>query len=339
MRYGDLVLGLVVSLLSAAPQVAVLSSQGSEAELRFQPLGTTSLLAPVARFTHAPGSSVAGALLPGTRTVVATATMKAGGDLSFGAALVRLDPGQPARVLAREVAVASRPLVSEQGRVFIARGAAGGPPEEGRDVLRVDSLTVDEVNVETGTLRTVYATKGYVTHLAGAFGRELLVYEVGPQGARLFCVHVDTLEVRVLVPSMPPMARDFFVDAPRHRALFTQLAGEDWAVQSVDLRTGELRQLATAADVALLPAALPDGTVVFNPAPGRGLVSTSGAAKLSRRGEGFERLRAVSDGVAIVLHERPSDFPSLVAARLSTGEAVPLAAPAEARLDVAGVLP
>ncbi len=335
-------LSLVLTLsLAGAPQVALLSSAGSEAELRFQPLGATTLAPIVARFAHVEGSSVAGALLPGTRVVVATATLVPTRDPSFASGLVRLEPGQPARLLASGLAVGARPLVTAEGRVFVARGVAGPMPEDGRGALRVDALSVVEVSPDTGRLRPVYEVRGYVTHLAGALGRELVIYEVRPAGARLLAVHVDTLAVRVLLADLAPLARDFVVDALRRRVLFTQgdPSTHAWHVAALDLSTGTLARLAEGPDVALLPAVLPGGAVAVSPGPGAGLVVAGGARALPPQGEGYERLRAVHEGVAIGLHERPSAFPAPFAVELSTGEAVRLLAAPDARLDVAGVLP
>lgn len=334
-------LALVVSLsLAAAPQVALLSSTGSEAELRFQPLGATTLAAPVVRFGHVAGSAVSGALLPGTRVVLATATLAATRDPSFADALVRLEPGQPARVLVDRVVYGSRPLVTAEGRAFVSRGVAGPVPESER-AMRVDLLSIVEVAPDTGRTRTVYETRGFLAYLAGALGRELLVYEVRPAGARLLAVHADTLAVRVLLPALAPLARDFVVDASRRRLLFTQ--GEPgsptWHVAAVDLATGKLSRLAEGAELTLLPTVLPGGGVATSAGPGEGLVSLEGARVLAAQGPGFERVRLVHDGVAIGLHERPADFPTPFAVRLSSGEALPLLAPPDARLDVAGVLP
>lgn len=334
-------LSLVVTLsLAAAPQVALLSSSGSEAELRFQPLGASTLVAPVVRFGHVAGSSVSGALLPGTRVVVATATVANARDLSFADALLRLEAGQPARVLVDRVVHGSRPLVTAEGRVFVARGLPGPWPENPRE-MRVDALSIVEVAPDTGRTRTVYEASGYATFLAGALGRELLVYEVRPDGARLLAVHADTLAVRVLLPALAPLARDFVVDGTRRRLLFTQ--GEPgaptWHVAAVDLATGKLSRLAEGAEVTLLPTVLPGGVVATSPGAGEGLVSLEGGRVLAPQGPGFERVRLVHDGVVLGLHERPSEFPTPFAVRRSTGEALRLVAPPDARLDVAGVLP
>lgn len=320
--------------LAATPEVAILSSQGEVAELRFQPLGATGLTAPVARFSHGEGSAVLGSLLPRSRVVVASATMASRGDLSFATVLLRLEAGKPARVLADQLAYGSRPLVTE-GRVFISRGVAGPQGE----AFRLDALSVEEIDPTTAKTRRVYATHGAFTFLAGALGRELIIYEVTARAARLIAVHVDTLAVREVLPTMAGLAHDFVVDAPRHRVLFTQgtPGGRTWFVEEVDLRSGASKRLVDGPEVTLLPAVLPDGRVLISTGAGEGLKTLGGERVVPAQGTGFERLVVQQKGLIVGLHERPSDFPSVFASQ--DGMPVPLAAPQGSRLDVAGVTP
>lgn len=328
---------LLALSLAAAPEVALLSSQGDVAELRFQPLGGAELAAPVVRFSHGEGSPVQGSLLPRSRVVVATAAMSARGDLSFSSALIRLEAGKAARVLADQVVYGSRPLVTAEGRVFVARGTAGTEPVD--HGWRVDALTIDEIHPTTAARRLVYSTTGYLTFLAGAMGRELLVYEVAPVGARLISVHVDTLAVREIVHSLAPLARDFVVDAPRRRVLFTQgtPGAEGWFVEQVDLITGSSTRLADGPEITLLPTVLSDGRVLISRGPGAGLSALDGTRVLPALGAGFERVQLQHQGLILGLHEVPSDFPTVFASK--DGKPVRLLAPPESRLDVAGVTP
>lgn len=327
-------LSVVAALLVAAsPEVALLSSSGDTAELRFQPLGAKDLVAPVVRFTHAEGSDVSGFVLPGTRVVMASATLPSGADVSFANALLRLEAGQPARVLADSLAYGSKPLVTSEGRVFVSRGRAGpSAPSE----PRVDELTVEEIDPRTGKARTVFATRGFVAYLAGALGRELLVYEVGPLGARLLAVHVDALGIRVLAPSLD-VAHDFVVDAPRKRVLFTQRVSGAWSVTQVSTVDGATKTLATGADVAMLPTVRADGRVLISRGEGLGLISLDGGEGLPAQGPGFERVLFERKGVLLGLHETPSQFPRVFV--LDGAKPLELRAPVDARLWPAGVLP
>lgn len=309
-------LSLLVSFsLAASPQVAVLSSSGSTGELRFQPVDASEVVAPVVRFTHAEGSPVLGSLLPESRVVVATAVMQERGDVSFGSVLLRLEANAAARVLADGVVYGSRPHVSREGRVFVSRGRAGA---EISAQGRVDSLVVDEVNPTNAKTRTVYATKGFLTFIAGSLGRELFIYEFTTSGARLIAVHVDSLSVRVLIDDMVPMARDFVVDAKR--VLFTQgTPYEDaWFVEQLDLATLKKTIVARSNEPTLLPAVLADGRVTFN----------VGIGAL-----GYAHVQHVTKFGVFTLYERPSDFP------VAYVNEKKLTTPGDSRLDLAGVVP
>jgi hypothetical protein len=323
--------------LAAAPEVALLSTQGDVTELRFQPLGARELVAPAVRFSHTDDADVHGALLPGSRVVVATAVLQHRRDLSFAGALIRLEAGAPPRVLADEVTYASRPLVTAEGRVFVSRGVAGPVLPLSPGDYRVDALTIEEIDPATAARRLVYATTGYLAFLAGALGRELLVYEIAPAGARLLAVHVDTLGAREVLSAMPPLARDFVVDAPRKRVLFTQGSpGADaWRVEAVDLVTGALTRLVEGPEVALLPTALPDGRVLVSDGPARGLRALDGGRGLPATGVGFERVELVSGPLVLGTNTGADGTPTVFA--WQDGRRVPVATPPQQRLELAGV--
>jgi hypothetical protein len=319
-------LSLSLLLLAAAPQVALLSTapEGEVTELRFQPLGDPRLAVPVAKLTHVQGETVLGALIPGTRRVVATAVTEPRKDLSFASSLFLLEPNKPARVLCDRVSLSSRPLVTAEGRVFIQRGHA---TED-----RIDGLSIDEVDLRTGRTREVITFKGFITFLAGAVGRELIVYRVGPKGADLVAVHADALGVRVLLPSMEPLARDFAVSADNKSIVYTQgdSATGRWYVEKLDLQTLVHSRLAEGSTMALLPTPLPDGRIAFAPEQGAGLKDLTGKTVLEPGGPGFERVRAFTKKkVAVGLHEIPGDFPTPLGGFI---------APPKQRLDVAGVV-
>lgn len=334
---------LTTLLLSAAPpDLAVLATQpmGDTTELRFQRLGATELSAVAARFTHIEGSTVLGAVLPGTRVVLATAQATKQRDASYASGLYRLEAGKPSKLLVDRVAVSTRPVILPEGRVFVQRGTAGLPPTT-RGERRLDTLSLDEVNPSTGETRTLLSTRADLLFLAGALGRELVVYRVDDAGARLEALHVDTLGVRLL-GAIPDTAHDLVVDAAHQRVLFTAADAPTghWRVLSLDLASQTLSTLAEGPSMALLPTLLPDGAVAFAPSEGGGLVRASnGARVLAPQGPGYERVRALVNGVAVGVHEVPSALPHLFAVRLADGAVLPLAAPKDVRLDVAGVLP
>lgn len=328
---------LGVLLAAGSLDVALVSKDvaASTLEVRWQPLSSPTLVEPFARLEVQPDETFRGVVLPGTRTVALVRIAALYRDPSFAATLSLVTPGQPERVLATDLVRASKPVLIGS-RLFVERGRAGVPSPSD---TRVDALTISEVDVASGRLRTVYEARGFWTHLAGAIGRELIVYSAGPTGAKLEAVHVDSLAVRTLVAALPPMAHDFAVDAANRSVLFTiaEPGVERWFVERVDLTTGRRERLGEGDQVALLPTVLPGG-FAYAPAPGRGLswLGRDGVA-LPSRGDGFERVRFVTDGLVFARHEVPGDAPFVTVTRVKDAQPVGLAQPKGAIVDVAGV--
>lgn len=330
-----LVLGVLVA---AAPlEVAVLSKDvpSSTLQVRWQPIAATSLTEPFTQLEVQPDETFRAVVMPGTKRLAVVRVTGLARDPSFVATLSIVSPGQPERVLATDVVRASKPTLLGS-RLFVERGAPG--PETNDGSYRVDALTVSEVELQSGRLRTLYETKGYWTHVAGGLGRELIIYVAGPGGAKLEAVHVDTLAVRTLIPSLPAMAHDFVIDAEHQRVLFTiaEPGVERWFIEQVDLSSGKRTRLAEGDQVALLPTVLPAG-LAWSTGEGRGLswLGRDGVA-LTSHGPGFERVRFVADGLVFTRHEVPNLAPQVYVTRLRDGTAVPVVFPTGI-VDVAGV--
>src|SRR5437868_11001909 len=102
-------LPVLLLLAAAPPEVALICTpgDGDVSELRFQRPGA-DLQPAVATFKHVKRSTVLGALLPGTRTVLAIAQTVDSHDTTWSASLLKLEPGKPAVTLADRVAVSTR---------------------------------------------------------------------------------------------------------------------------------------------------------------------------------------------------------------------------------------
>lgn len=330
---------LVLSaLVAAAPlEVAVLSKDvpSSTLAVRWQPVTATALAEPFTQLAVQADETFHAVVLPNSKRVAIVRVTGLARDPSFVATLSIVSPGQPERVLATDVVRASKPTLLGS-RLFVERGAPGRETTDGS--YRVDALTVSEVDPQSGRLRTVYETKGYWTHLAGALGRELIIYVAGPQGAKLEAVQVDTLAVRTLLPSMPAMAHDFVVDAEHQRVLFTiaEPGVERWFIDQVEVSSGKRTRLAEGDQVALLPTVLPSG-LAWSTGEGRGLswLGRDGVA-LPSHGPGFERVRFVADGLLFTRHEVPGSAPQVYVTRLRDGATMPVVFPSGI-VDVAGV--
>jgi hypothetical protein len=218
-----------------------------------------------ARIVHARGAVVRGDVLDGGRAVVLAADEAGATEPDWGAALHRVDAAG-ARVLARGLYHASRPLVSADGSVYVERGASGPWPtrEEARaGRLRTDALTIDAIDPVTGAARTVATSRGYTLHLAGELGGDLVVYRVAYEGAELLAIDRASGQVRT-VTALSPFARDFSIDAARGAVVMSNRDEQDsrtWVVDRVDLRTGARERLHTQKDEAPVPYLTATGDV------------------------------------------------------------------------------
>ncbi|APR79357.1 Hypothetical protein A7982_04704 [Minicystis rosea] len=322
------------------PAVALLATRpgGSHTSLYLaRPGDTTTAIAPVATFTHREDAAVRGATVPGTSTVLAVADTQETRDLSFAASLFRVAPHQPPVRLCEGVVHASRPLVTAGGRVFVSRGVAG-PDHEG--AFRADDLTIDEIDPQSSTARTVHAFHGYLAFLAGAHGAEILVYRVGAGGADLASVHPDTGAVRVLAKLLP-FARDFSVGDGA--VIFQERDEHDsraFTIDRIDLGSGARTRLHTGPSATLAPFAWPGGGIAWSSNDQAGLSILTGDRPLAAAplGRGVDMVRAVSaDGSWIAaLHTVAGKLPIPFAVDTRTGAAAAIRAVPDARVEIAG---
>ncbi len=271
----------------AAPppgELALLVSRGlgSETALHFVASDASnggSLGAPVATFSHLPDAMVRGALLPGTRTVIATADRAPTRDHAFDASLLRIEPGHEAVALFDRVDHAARPLVNADGRVFIGRG-------------RGSALTIEEIDARSGATRVWLAVDGYHASPVALHRGQLYAYVVDGAGASLRAS--DGSVTRVVIPELAPFARDFTLDgdvliyANRDRHL--------WTIESIDLVSGARRRLYQSSSSHLAPHVWPGGDVAFD--DGRGLTLLRDGR--ANGANGVDVVRAVSPDARLI---------------------------------------
>lgn len=333
------------SAVAPSRRVALLvTTPGSRTtDLVLQPPGAASPAPPAASFSHPPRAVVHGAVLPHTRAVMVVADMEQRRDPSWGAWLFRLEPGSPPKKLVDRVYHATRPLVLDDGRVFVERGQAGAAPTPEQvkaGQLRTDDLEIDEVDPSTGSARSVYTWQGYITYLAGAFDGELLVYRVAFHHADLVAIDESSGKLRVLAPDIPAFARDFSVDSQAGTFLYTNRYPAGWAVERLDIATGVRTRLATSPRMALVPHVWPGAGVVLNPpgAPGLTKVMGGGAPLVRPFGAGIDQVRSLSsDGArALVSHEQSGKLPEPVQLDVASGQVESIAVASGRRADIAG---
>lgn len=327
-----------------APRVALLSTRpgASESSLHFARPGESGAPDAVATFTHVPDAEVRGALLPGAQRVLVVADMERRREPSFGAWLLAVEPGREPAVLAKGCYHASRPWVLPSGRVLVQRGESGAEPyaaQAKNGELRTDSLRVDEIDAESGAARTLHDFQGYITHIAGLFDDEVLLYRVRHQLADLVAVNVESGAVRVIVAKLEAHARDFSVDRASRSLVLANRDDAGWLVERVALDSGARTEVARAAGMWVTPGVWPGGGVLLN--DGRGAVTTSGRGPSRPLGPGFDEVRGFSaDGRWVVLlHRIPSDFSQPFVTDAEGGNVQRVPAPSGTRVDVVGVLP
>lgn len=300
--------------------------------------GGTSILAPVTTFGHLPDATVRAVVIPGKAEILATADVTPTRDASFNAALFYLRPHTPPMRLVDRVVHASRPLAMPSGRVFVSRGIAGNEVD---GQMRVDALTIDEVNLATGATRMVHQMNGYLLFLAGSWNGEIIVYRISTDKADLVAIDADTGKDRFLLQNLPPFARDFSVDPTHHAIVFQNRDETDsgtWVVDRVDINSGQRQRLFSSASMTMAPYALPRGGVLFNP-PGHGLTTLEGSLSLGGPlGAGVDVIAdASADGHYLAAaHTEPSQFAVPFVVDTQRGAARVLPAPANARVVVAG---
>jgi hypothetical protein len=203
--------------------------------------------------------------------------------------------------------------------------------------MRVDELTVDEIDPATLAARTVHSASGYLLFLASAAGREILVYRVGPSGADLVAVDPDTGATRTVFASMLPFARDFSVEGGA--VVFQERSEVDsrtWTVERVDLASGARSRLYAGPSASLAPFAWPGGGVALS-RDGHGLAMLGGRS-LAPLGDGVDLVLAVSPDRAWIagLHTVAGRLPEAFAIDTTSGAPAALPAPAGAQIAVAG---
>ncbi|WP_437959731.1 hypothetical protein WME76_08840 [Sorangium sp. So ce119] len=331
---------------AASTRVAILATYPGAAltTLHIASLGGAKAGPALATLRHLSDAVVRARVVPRTPIVLATADTSPSRDRSFNASLFRIEPHAAPVALCDGVVHASRPLVTAGGRVFVSRGVAGPEPPPDGDLarLRVDALTIDEVDLATGATRAVHRHTGYLAFLAGAWDDELVVYRVAPRSADIVLVNPDTGATRVIAPSIPPFARDFSIDAAAGALVYQGRHEVDpgtWVIERLDLKTGKRTRIETSASNGLAPHAWPGGGLAYTPDRRTGLVLVGARAALrGPLGAGVDAVQAVSPDAAWVaaLHTNPSAFPVPFAIHAESGEVAAIPAPSGARIAVAG---
>jgi hypothetical protein len=342
----------------------VLATRANAAESALWLVDAAGRAREVARVAHLPGATVRGVPASGGRVLV-VADRAPGSDRSWRSSLLVLEPGRAARELCDRVDHASRPLVLDDRRALVSRGRAGtapasaaaSPAAAARGALRVDELSIDEVELATGATREVWRSTGWQAHLAGVAGGEAIVYFVAPpgtgppfadsmawvgaDGAGLLAIDVATGSVRMLA-SLRPFARDFTIDGAG-RVVFAERddARHDlWTIERVAIASGAHERLLASASQHLAPFAWPGGEVAY--ADGERGLALSASGLRAPAGAGVDVVRAAApDGSRAALwHYAPGvALPDVIVVDAAARPLTRVAAPPATRLEIVGFAP
>ena len=227
--------------------------------------------------------------------------------------------------------------------MLVERGLSGPPPTgaDARARLRVDAIAVERIDPDTGAATTLYSGSGYTAHVAGVLDGEAFLSRVGPSGADLIAVRLGTHEVRPVVPSWAPMARDFAIDEGGHALVVqqTEVTGaRNHVLLRLDAKTGAIAVLAESAQRDFVPFVLPSGAVSFTPeGSARTQVIGLGPTVTLPPGGFFWGRGGSKDGAfALGLVVAPGALPTPVSLRMSDGAVTKLLPPGGKRVEIAG---
>lgn len=316
--------GATALVLATPHDAAATTTEVRRIELHADGVKTTTL----ATIPHPPQAVVRGDARGGTIAVVADGSRAT--DHDWGATLYRVGASGASAVI-DGVGHARRPLVSEDGLVYVERGTSGPTPSEAdarAGHLREDPISIAAVD-GTGAARSVYSANAYALHLCGELGRELVVYRVRFEGADLLAVDRASGASR-LVTTLPPFARDFTIDRAHGALVLSNRDPSDasrWVVDRVDLTTGQTTELHAERDSAPAPFALVGGGFAYT-APARGGLVFSGTTPtaVAAIGPGFDATQAeTSDGEwLLVAHVPRSGFDETIALHRPTARVLRL---------------
>lgn len=298
---------------------------GHTAEVWSVPLSAASRPTRVATLPRRPNAPLTAVVLPGTDEVAVAVVRRPDRDPTWSATVFLVGPGQKSRVLL-ERAFAGGPLMATaDGRVVAVRGAVGPEraPSAAGTGFRRDSLEVVTVDPtrDSVEVRPISRQTGDALFLVGLKGNELFAYRVGgretersterqpPNGpsrapsGELISIDLGTGAVRVVVPAMPPLARDFSFDALSGTIWFAAARpavdadggdagsaakerGPRYALYGLDTSTARLSVVVAGDSLAFLPRAWPGDRVAFRCQDG------SNALCLANRPGGAVRGRA-----------------------------------------------
>jgi hypothetical protein len=270
--------------IESIPAVVTLEGPADvgETRVRLRRFGTQEPLRELGIVRHAADSARRGAIYThhGRTVVLVTAQIRPLSGHTYESQLFAVENGTT-RPLVDGISNASVPIVTERGTVLVSRGTDGVDPDTlpsamGRGLReRVDQLTIEAVDIDTGRTRTVFRGEGQIAWLGCALRDDnVLVYHVTSDGAFLRVIDASSGSARTIMGPMPALARDFSYDRTRDEVTFVRAAAigsDEYEVVTIAANGGAPRVRVRAASDHLMPRVLRDGAIAFSPAQDPGL--------------------------------------------------------------------
>jgi hypothetical protein len=257
-------------------------SEAGETHVRLRRFGSQAPLRELGSLRHVAHSARRGAMYAhnGRTLVLVTAQLRPMSGHTYESQLFAVENGTT-RPLVDGVSNASSPLVTARGTVLVQRGTDGPDVDSMQSANgqglreRIDALTIDAVDIDSGRTRTVFRGAGQLAWLGCALRDDkALVYHVTTDGAFLRVIDAASGAQTTIMGPMPALARDFSYDRERDEVTFVRAASvgsAEYEIVTVPASGGAARVRLTAASEHLMPRVLREGAIAFSPAQDPGL--------------------------------------------------------------------
>lgn len=297
----------------------------------------------LAAIDHVRGGIVKGALA--SKGIAVIAQTEESRDPSWASSLLFIDARGKSSVLVDRVAHASRPVVAPSGEIVVSRGVTGIEPSHSKGfgaTLRMDEVTVEAVDPETGKARVLLRRSGYLLFVAGVTLKEAIIYSIGPGSTPVLAVNLKTSAVRTVAAHVE-LGRDFSIKTGAVSSVFfTERTANEWRVSSRALESA-----ARHGDPIIendTPYQLADARQLLRRPEVGGALSRFAEAQDCPHGAGVDEIDGISpDGRwAAALHRTDGEMPRTVLFDLyatTPGFALALSQSAGLRPEIVGVRP
>ncbi len=286
----------------------------------------------LATIAHVPGATLRGASLGDGRYAIITQTRPAR-DSSWASSLLIAPSGEH---VVDGIFDSSPPVVIDATHVLVARGQAGPALEE----QRIDQIQVDEVDLVSHEVTSLYQSTGFLAYPVGRVADETLLVAMGPDSTRLICVNAAGSQRTILDEKY---ARDAVLIPARHSVVVQTRSPRDpsqWQLIEVPLSGDPPLLIGTSSSYGLAPALVGAHHIAWNPRPGvLQIFDCETRTAIDRPFGNWQLVARAQSGRYVVAHSYSSRgrraIPAII--DLNTGAESSLSEPRLGRVDVIDV--